>query len=286
MTDTLPIKKSKQVETQTQYSTTNKINLRNTVTNTLAVKKSEQVETQIEYSTKIGKQVLKSQLQQRFDIAVENVLKANETYKEHKSFWQESTAEFLESKNNLSIANDGEITRLRNLINRFTEHKFNNNLQMIHSNNCKFVARDIFYHEFDLKKSQEKQEKTAKKGTVTVSADFKIAIPLDVNEENLRLDCDEFEFLGYELEIPLSDEILQGLKTSLIYYRDTLDAEKHLENIKQQIKNIDQVVEQMEAQLLVNELGSTEEGKKVLEVTSKLVAQMLGDTPSMLKLDE
>lgn len=42
----------------------------------------------------------------------------------------------------------------------------------------------------------------------------------------------------------------------------------------------------MEAQLLVNKLSQTDEGKDVLKVTSNLVSQMLGKTPTLLNLQK
>lgn len=52
--------------------------------------------------------------------------------------------------------------------------------------------------------------------------------------------------------------------------------------VRYKLRNIDETLKEIEAELLVNELSRTQRGREVLDVTSRVISNVIGETPALL----
>jgi hypothetical protein len=236
------------------------------------VTQAELTQTNINYSTKIGKQVMKAQLTERLKMLFTVRELAGTANYHHAEGFSDKLREYLNSKVDMFLNNDGEITRLRNLINKFSsaENEFKNNVALKDGTNAHGVIRNFV----DTRKV-EKLAEIIELGELTVNVNLRL--------NGFVKDEDDQEQIGFSIAIQLSTETLEWLAQRIDLVNAKAKADADYDACDEKLRNIDAVVEEMEAKLLVNQLMTTEEGKKVLAVTSELVQQMLGNTPDMFK---
>lgn len=243
------------------------------MTTIVPVTQAQITETQINYSTKIGKQVMKAELSKRIAMALGvKVLAEDAKDKEWKSLRQDVYIE-LRGKVELSIKNDGDITRLRNLYNKFSSlpshDQAGNNWQAHKDDNCRGVA-------YGLLDNQNKREEARAAGCVEINVELRFGDYDTFNDRH-----GEWEPLGYSEEIAISQDIRDRLFAYTGLCSEYVDADIAYERAKRELDNIDATVEAMEAKLLINELQASAKGQEVLNVTTDMVQEMLGDVPPM-----
>ena len=187
----------------------------------------------------------------------------------------------------LALANDGELTRFRNLYSKFSmfngtdeDHpKMSNNLEM-YSSTCMTV---ILNSVLTTRPSTKSEEITAEFLLGRAEVGVELIIPDRPEDHDHSYNKD---YLGYTQPIGVSTEIIELYFT----YRELEDKRMALNQeyitLELKLKDIDAVAEEMEAQLLVNELSKTDEGRAALEIAGNLVGDMLGDKPALLDLQK
>lgn len=253
--------------------------------NVVPVTQQEAVQTNITYSAKIGKQVMKSQLQQRLKKAEDDKIVADACLQVTQTKFLTLTNEELKKKAKLSIMQDGDITRFRKLYERFSlcvgddscEVTWKNNVDLIKNIDCHELHSALGINHAMASQITKAKKLILDEGQTEVVVE--LAIPdLDASDGYTN------QWLQYEETISLSNESIELFKETLKCKKERDVASEKLRNIRSQLDNIDQVAEEMEAKLLVNELTKSAEGQAVLAVTSEMVSQMLGETPPMLDL--
>lgn len=246
------------------------------------VTKQEMTQTNINYSTKIGKQVMKAELKSRYSKATDELNEAKTAVQSFTDVAHQELKGFLKSRLKFAMRSDSEMTRLRNLLNKFMPIdavNYKTNMDLISDSGISDALRNLVClgsmnsHEREYLKGIIEKEK------VGLSVAFDFGRPDE--------DCyDNFCEFAFDLNVSLFADQLELLKTRLSLEEKRTTAQEKQIAIATQLENIDNVVEEMEAKLLINELNSTEQGKAVLNVTSEMVSNMLGDKPALLNLDK
>lgn len=254
----------------------------------LPVTEAQAVETKISNSVKISKQLMVSELSKRIATAQEEYEKVDAVASVcHAAIFTVGNKEMVRQVR-MSVANDGNLTRFRNLYKEMSlmmddEEKvieWKNNVDVIDLANLQGNFNAIINHEFHGKGSftdTEDREAWVNHGMVTV--DVKTVFPdLNFNGHHGMYD----NYLGFTLRFILSNEVRDLITKYIEAQTKANAANKEYKALCDKLKNIDKVAEQMEAQLLVKELAKTEEGKEALTIASGLVSDMLGETPMLL----
>lgn len=258
-----------------------------TKSNVLPVTKAEVVETNINYSAKIGKQVLKTQLKERLEVCRNNVTMAEANLHLLAQPFRVELEKRLKNQLQMCITNDGEISRFRNFLNKFTEEdiqdvkKSKSNWEFVDEHDVSSTLHALFGGGYSSAGTKMMRDDLFKEETLTFDLKLKAFAYMGSYDEPQH-NPEKQVSVSYDLPI---------VKSELDTLRKVIEAEevlatKHTEvnNVRTQLDSVDDLVERMEAKLLVDELASTEDGKKVLAVTSDLVTDMLGDTPELLQL--
>jgi hypothetical protein len=248
----------------------------------------QNTEYQISNSVKIGKQLMKSEFKKRIETLSEKFKDLDESYEKLKKIFENKINLEIERQVNMSISNNSEVTRFRNLFTKFSRYngsdeenfpKFKNNLDFLESFDTHLFRR------LWLKESATEDCSTFQnfiKGEVFVNVHLNV---LDnFNEETDSDYISSMEKLGYGQDVAVSQDTIDLYFACVKVLDESVFVSSELSKVKQKLKNIDSVAEEMEAQLLVNELSKTEQGKKALEITGNLVGEMLGTVPALLDL--
>ena len=256
------------------------------------VTQAQSTETKINQSVKISKQLMKAELKKRMvALKVQYELSKKETADLHSKFLNQLKSN-VTAQARMAIANDGELTRFRNLYTKFSrfddkESKdfpaFTNNLDMVKEINWEDIATYVKPH-FDTVWIKFRQNFLL--GNTEVQID--LVLPDRIHED------DSDRYSSEPMENPLYfDQIIhvnQDLIDKLFEFEEKETATKELNlqynEVDNKLTNIDAVAEDMEARLLVQELAKTDEGKAALAVAGELVGDMLGDVPALLTVDK
>ncbi|URQ88246.1 hypothetical protein J8Z28_20385 [Pseudoalteromonas sp. SCSIO 43088] len=249
----------------------------------LPVTQAAAVETKIQNSVKISKQLMKSELKKRIDDLTKEEREADTKLSVARDLVKMATRTLVEKHAMDYVARDGELTRIRNFFNKFScierdsaEKYFDKNTDMVRCVETG-LAESCMLGTSNFKNMwPEYQKQFEEDGTLNLTVELRIRDyeTTDYHENYLRFDLD---FHATEELYKLSD----AFKEAEEKWRELSNK---LDSLKEKLNGIDQVAEQMEAQLLVQELSQSEEGRLALETAGQLVGDMLGETPTLLQL--
>lgn len=251
--------------------------------NYLPVTREQSLETKISQSVKISKQLMKAELKKRMDAALEEYQEARRT----ESLLSDSCLKLLQStvkrQVEMGLQNDSEITRFRNLFNKFSA--FHDDPE----NGFKpFLTNTDLLRDFDISGMWSKLSNPTSEHNIDfrqkfLSGESEVAVDLNIVD---RIDEDEhynyFPFLGYIQPIGISDEVIGAYKLYAESFVDCKELNNKYNTLEKKLNNLDTVTEEMEARLLVQELTKSDEGKQALNIAGELVGEMLGDVPALL----
>lgn len=241
----------------------------------LPVTEATAIENKIGNSVKISKQLMKSQLKVKIKEAKEQINNHTETYNDMVTKFKDEAEEAIRSQILLSMSNDKEFSRFRNFFNKFSAYSRENshfyattNIELIASIGTYTPIRDMLKNDF----VGEALEDFTKHQLVEIQVELKL------------FDYDGEDYLGYSQKVHINDDLI-GQLANIEKFKDVLNtgAAKYQE-LSEKLDNIDAVAEEMEAQLLVQELSKTEDGKEALKLAGNLVGGMLGETPELLNI--
>lgn len=241
----------------------------------MPVTRDHQVQVNIGYAAKISKQVLRSQLKDR-------IAKLSQSVKEQREQANEvldtgKLTSYLNEQVEKSLSSDGDLTRLRRLVNKFMvddeEHNFPTNASLVKSISARREASRYTAARSD----SDAIVRLMEEGHFSVGVDLRL-IP-DI-EGVFTEEC------GFEAVIPLNDEWKDKIQKHVAMYDEIYRIENEVSDLKDKLANIDELVEEMEAKMLVEELRSSEEGKRVLSISASIIGDALGETPELLSLKE
>jgi hypothetical protein len=254
-----------------------------------AVTAQQNTEHQISNSVKIGKQLMKSEFKKRIETLSEKYKDLDGSYEEWKKTFRNQLNIEIERQVNMSISNDSEVTRFRNLFTKFSRYngddeenfpKFKNNLDFLESFDASLLTRKLWLKESATKDCPVFQNFV--KGKVFVNVYLNV---LDNHNEDTDSDyITNMEKLGYGQNVVISQDTVDLYFVCVKVLDEANSVSSELSKVKYKLTNIDSVTEEMEAQLLIQELSKTKEGKAALEVTGNLVGNMLGTVPALLNL--
>lgn len=235
----------------------------------------EDLSNKIGYSTKIGKQVIKAQLRERITelkASLKTAIEQNETAAEK---YHAALKERVKTVLKLEVQNDRKISGIRKML----AGMFDTPPPEL-SSNWAFVETYSYQRYsgcYDGSRLIENLNKVLEKESVWVE----FSLYCGFFNENIVAEG------GGKLEFTNELELTSDLIEMLTDYRDAaVDVEnnrKKLNETESKLSSIDEVMEQMEAKLLVDELKASEHGRQVLSATSEIISQMLGETPALLE---
>lgn len=256
----------------------------------LPVTEEQATESKINQSVKISKQLMKAELKKRLeDLKLQYLLSEQET-RSLSSIFRNQLKKNVTEQARMAIANDGELTRFRNLYAKFSRFEtkdckdfpaFANNLDMIKEIKWDDVATYVKSH-FDPTWVKFRQEFLLGNTVVEVELD----LPDRIHED------DEDSYNSAAMDHPLYFEqpifINQDLIDKLFAFEEkeaaTKDLDSQYDAVQDKLRNIDAVAEDMEARLLVQELSKSQAGLEALAIAGELVGDMLGDVPALLSV--
>lgn len=243
-------------------------------TEVLPVTKDQMTQTEIGYSIKVGKQVIKKQLEQEINELIAKC--ETETKFRNDTFNGSTFCRWLEDEAEKLALADPALTGLRNALDPFlTKITLNDNKDLFNGGITSMAVLEGIRGEYSHRNTGYLEE-VLEKGLVEVSFEFALNIQSDCNDE-----CPDAFF-----EIPLTDE----WKTILVSYKGSKDKSKgyskQIVELNSKLSNLDGVMEEVEATILANELRQSESGRKVLEISAGIIGDVLGKTPSLLQIDK
>lgn len=254
----------------------------------LPVTEAAAVENKISNSVKISKQLMRSELKKRIATDEEKVRELDINQSAVSGLVDEFIKALITPEVKRNINADSEFTRFRNIFNKFstidaedlgseyfsTNSKMIRNIETGHVRACLLGRGLVFGAAFP-----EDHKLFVEHQIVTVPVELGVR---DYDEGGYHSDS----YLGYEIGIPAPKELLDIVETYQKATADHKEALSALDAMREKLEGIDQVAEQMEAQLLVQELSKSDEGKLALQTAGDLVGDMLGETPDLLRLGE
>lgn len=241
----------------------------------LPVTEATAIENKIGNSVKISKQLMKSQLKAKIKETREQLDNHTKTYTDMVNKFKEEAEASIRGQILLSMSNDSEFSRFRNFYNKFSAYSKKDssyfaatNMELIDSISVYSPIRDMLRNEL---KGEDLKDFT-KHQLLEIQVDLKI------------FDYDGEDYLGYTQKVHINDDLI-GQLANIEKFVDVLNTytAKYTE-LSEKLDNIDAVAEEMEAQLLVQELNKTEDGKEALKLAGNLVGGMLGETPELLNI--
>jgi len=231
----------------------------------LPVTQHEQTTNIIGYSAKIGKQVMKAQLEKQIQGFSEQLQDLTKQKNDHFEF--DAFVKYLKNKLALEIENDSEIFNLRTALNFFLHEsdEFLSNRDLVDDAECGCAARRI------------KDGHKPSDNCIQIRVDLKVDTRDEESYDNQ---------ISYYCQIELDDYWIKHIEELHVITDAIEEIDESKRALTDKLRNIDEMVEQMEAQILVDHLAKTDEGQKILEVTSKMVSSVLGETPAMLSMDK
>jgi hypothetical protein len=258
-----------------------------TDSNFIPVTQQQATESKIGNSVKISKQLMKSELKKRIASLTDEHKDATDYYDNLSKGFHKELHSTVERQVHTSLINNSDITRFRNLFAKFSTFngddpclpKFTSNFDMLKD----FRIEDITYHLF--KKETEEVDEVFSEfllGRATVNVNFSIPDRFTSDDEDNY--ASDLETLGYGQPVQISQDLRDKYHLCVEAHTVKLELNSKRHKVKEKLSNIDDVAEEMEAQLLVQELSQTEEGKAALKIAGNLVGDMLGDTPALLSV--
>lgn len=240
------------------------------------VTEQESLQSKIGNTVKIGKQVMKQQLQAELKKLDELREKTSIDVRVLHDIYRTYVNTFVKQEIHSRISRDSEVTRLRNI---FRKYASGGDTKELYGDNIKFISHinssPMHYLTGGYITVDEKMEKQRK-------GDEPVDIGVSVNVGDIDEDGDHCGNLCFEYSIYLNSEAINLLNDYLVKSNELSKLCDNCELLKDKLTNIDEVAEEMEAAMLVQELGKTEQGKQALQVASELVSSVLGKTPSLL----
>lgn len=220
----------------------------------------------IDYSVKIGKQVLLKKLKERSEALRKDYRAAEEAAHDFRRLEHPKLTKIIEKEFWLNIKNCSQINTLRLAMNAFLDKgdKITTNKKMVNWESCRNAT----------------SSSPTESGHLRIQYGLEVAVnPLDYRQDS---SSNEWEnTFSLELEIP---DILKG------YWREYGKLEKVASDLNElinetdlKIKNINSVMEEVEANLLIKEMQKSSRGEEVLEMTNNILADVLGDAPLVLE---
>jgi len=244
-------------------------------TEVLPVTKEQSTRTEIDYSVKIGKQVIKKQLEADI-LAMQDLISKN-TELQQSVFSGSRFCNMLEEEAEKLLEADEEITTLRTIFSKHLTHmKFDRNLELMDGSINTYSILDGIRGRLHALDEFEELEEIIESGVISVDFDFCV---------NLQNECSD-ERPSFIYEIKLSDEWLKSLSEYLLARKDKKELLKGCSALVTKLANLDSVMEEVEATILANELRQSESGRKVLEISAGIIGNILGGTPSLLSLED
>lgn len=243
----------------------------------LPVTKAEMTSTEIEYSVKVGKQVVKKQLEKEIKQLLENLSEEGET--RDKIFSGSKFCKMLEEEAEKQLEADKDLSTIREILSKymFEEDKFKNNLDMMCGSInawpllCLVRGEGPGYRQEHIKRLSEFIEG----GVANVAFEFGFYERSDAFGEKPKV-C---------YEIPLSETWIDVLNKYLNSLKRTAEITDNMAQLTIKLNNLDSLMEEVEASILANELKKTESGRKVLSISSGIISSVLGTTPELLKIE-
>lgn len=247
------------------------------------VTKQAATEATIVNSVKIGKQLMKSELNKLMANALVRYEQLKKESSELNHTFQHKLKENTERQVRTELANSSEMTRFRNLhrkLTRYTDEPkgeapaFDTNLSLL---------REITFPDvLNLRPSSSVGKEVRAQflaGSISVTVDLEIQdYAYDDEDDGYNL-----QYLGYTLECYVPAEIITLFQEALAKEVEMMEANHHYNDLERKLKNIDQVAEDMEARLLAKELSKSETGQEALRIAGELVGDMLGEVPALLQ---
>lgn len=252
------------------------------------VTKQQETENKISNSVKISKQLMKAELKKRLKSCKEEYDLVSKDASEAYSAFVTNFYEDAKSQVKTSLASDSELTRFRNLYNKFSIYNgtnedfpaMPNNLSMYKSIDVDGIINSV------APQYNYKEDNDVKSEFLLGRADIPVSLIMPDRPEDEHDIYDNCGYLGYVRPIVVREEIIE------LYFKQKELSERKKElntqynGIELKLRDIDSVAEEMEAQLLVNELSKSEEGVAALEIAGNLVGDMLGDRPALLNMNK
>lgn len=244
------------------------------------------IENKIQSSVKISKQLMKSELKSRInelDTELDQATRANHLANE---LFETAANTLIKRETTELVRKDGELTRMRNFYNKFStvikeeaDHYFDTNVDLIRDIETSHALGCMKGNGHYAAAFPDDHRAYTEHGLLPVSVELRIR---DYESSSYHSD----DYLGFSIAIP-THKAIEELRDKALEAKDIAAAlNTKLHDLRQKLGGIDQVAEQMEAQLLVQELGKTDEGKEALRTAGELVGEMLGETPMLLRLSE
>ena len=244
------------------------------------------VENKIQNSVKISKQLMKSELKRRIGELDAELDQAETNRRLTRELFEAAAKTLIKRETTAIVGKDGELTRMRNFFNKFStvikeeaDHYFDTNADMIRDIDTTHAIGCMTGNGHYAAAFPDDHRAYTEHGLLPVSVELHIR---DYESSTYHAE----DYLGFTIAIPTHKSI-EALRDTAVEAKGIATAlNTKLHDLRQKLEGIDQVAEQMEAQLLVQELGKTDEGKEALRTAGELVGEMLGETPMLLRLEE
>lgn len=251
----------------------------------LPVTQADAIENKISQSVKISKQLMKAELEKRVASLEVQFATAQASRRAAANLFNAALEANLTREVRANIMADGELTRFRKIFNKFSKSDKDDNDSGYFDINGDMIREIETRHVGEMLRNPERFKVLFAKEYENYIKYSMVAVTVDLHIRDYDFDRHgQDEYLGYEVSVELSTQT----KDFLAQWRDeniTADGlGSQLAELSCKLEGIDQVAEQMEAQLLVQELNKTDEGREALKTAGELVGDMLGETPSLLQL--
>lgn len=240
----------------------------------MPVTRYHQTQVNIGYAAKISKQVLRTQINDRIKQLSDQVDSLQE--QAMAIFTTAELSEHLQQKVYLHLKNDSDVTRLRRLVNKFSPHDeahhFKTNEDFVDSMEARYEASRHSMCRSDADSI----------ATLLSTELFNVIVTLKVTP---NVDGEYEHQCGFSMPIALDNDWREKIikQAAIVDQKYKLECEVH--DLKKKLENINELVEEMEAKMLVDELSRSEEGQRILQITSSIIGNTLGETPSMLAVE-
>lgn len=252
---------------------------------TLPVTQAELTNTDIDHSIKIGKQVLISKLNEESDKIVKTIkegcTKIRDKFDDGSSLFSLMLPRF-----ELTINSCSQLSKLRLAINTFEEKPMRNNMKMVTDyrlmRKCSDAVKPFWIgHRFGADKTTFNECSSFR--SIVDSGQMEVEYSIGVawrDSGQWHEDGDECceSRSGFTETIDVPEDTLELMRSVIPDIENLTAQQAGLDAIKKKLNNIDKTMEEMEAQLLIKELGRTNRGKEVLSVASDLIKGVLGDS--------
>lgn len=222
-------------------------------------------ETNINHSIKISKQVLKAKLTEQKTKTSENI---DKEYSNARNVLSQSIVEKnLRAEFKKQFNTDSGFNYFRLGLNNFLNTKHRTNWSLVLSDNLNAAARRIaapMKHDLSYEKLLNK--KTINIGFYTVIG----TLPKNGNEDD---ECDN----SWQYELAIPPKLYKEMVKVNQYLCKAKAFDELYEELENKLRNLDTVMEELEAKILIKELETTVNGRQILDLTSSMISEVLGE---------